>query len=144
MLAQQVLHAVNTQSLTHGVWKEHASITPLRLPEPSVQHGDSGFGQWRTAFLAAFADDAHTSARSKDEVFAFGPRDLRQAQTRLDRHQDKRVIAPPEPGAPARSGLIRVTEPGYKQIQSLRFSCVPLACRAYRCVVIRSPIGWDN
>ena len=39
-------------------------------------------------------------AASEDEVFAFGPGDLRHAQTRLDRHQNKRVVAPPEPGAP--------------------------------------------
>jgi hypothetical protein len=38
------------------------------------------------------------SAAFKHEVVAFGAGDLRQAQTRLDRHQDKRVIAPPEPG----------------------------------------------
>src|SRR6516225_4305979 len=40
------------------------------------------------------------STAFKHEVFAFGTGDLRQAQTRLDRHQDKRVTAPPEPGAP--------------------------------------------
>src|ERR1700730_5573725 len=44
------------------------------------------------------------SAGYKDDVFAFGPRDLRQAQTRLDRHQHERVIATPEPRAPVRSG----------------------------------------
>jgi hypothetical protein len=40
------------------------------------------------------------SATFKHEVVAFGACDLRQAQTRLDRHQDKRVIAPPEPVTP--------------------------------------------
>ena len=44
------------------------------------------------------------SVASEDEVFAFGPGDLRHAQTRLDRHQNKRVVAPPEPGVAIRSG----------------------------------------
>jgi hypothetical protein len=44
------------------------------------------------------------SAGSKDKVFAFDPRDLRQTQSRLNRHQDKRVIASPEPGVAVGGG----------------------------------------
>ncbi|MDA8051481.1 MAG: hypothetical protein M0002_16015 [Rhodospirillales bacterium] len=65
----------------------------------------STLGQWSTALLAAFADDPHMSAGSKDKVFAFDPRDLRQTQPRLNRHQDKRVIASPEPGVVNRPGF---------------------------------------
>ena len=44
------------------------------------------------------------SAGSKDKVFAFDPRDLRQTQPRLNRHQDKRVIASSEPGVAVGGG----------------------------------------
>lgn len=55
-----------------------------------------GLGQGRTTLIAAFADTAHMSAcGSKNKVFAFAAGRLRQAETRLHRHQNKRVIAPP-------------------------------------------------
>src|SRR6266568_48444 len=104
VFAQQILHAVNAQAFTLCVWKQQASIAPLRLTEPGVQNDDSRLSQWSTPLLAAFADDPHMSAGSKDKVFAFDPRDLRQTQTRLDRHQDKRMIASPEPGVAVGGG----------------------------------------
>src|SRR5260370_15396247 len=50
-----------------------------------------------TRFKCDWSSDV-CSSDLKHQVFAFGPGDLRQAQAGLHRHQDKRVIAPPEPG----------------------------------------------
>src|SRR5208283_4555193 len=61
----------------------------------------SGVHPWRLETAGVhrpFAAHPHMSAGSKDKVFAFDPRDLRQAQPRLNRHQDERVIASSEPG----------------------------------------------
>jgi hypothetical protein len=104
VLAQHVLHPVNAQRLAPGVGKQHLPVAPWRLTQPGLQYRGRRLGQWRASLLAAFADDADVSAGSEDEVLASGRSDLRQAQTCLDRHQDKRVIAPSEPGAPVRSG----------------------------------------
>ena len=81
-----------------------SSITALRLSQPGFQYGERGFGDGRTAFLATFADHAHVSAGSEDEILAFEPGHLGQAQTRLNGHQEKGVIAPAGPGALIRSG----------------------------------------
>src|SRR5215469_2735126 len=100
MFFQQMLHAMNAQALTLCIWKQKAFTASLRLRKPSSQHCNGWLGQWRTALLPTLADDAHMRAAFKHEVVAFGAGDFRQAQTRLDRHQDKRVITPPEPGTP--------------------------------------------
>src|SRR5260370_21664193 len=62
------------------------------------------FCQRCAALLAAFADHPHVSAGSEDQVRARGGGDLRKPQTRLDSREDKRVVAPSEPGALIRSG----------------------------------------
>ena len=90
----------DAQAPTLCIWKQQAFIASLRLTSPSFEYGNGRLGQRRTAFLAPLAEDPHVSTAFKHQIVAFGPRDLRQSQTRLDRHQDKRVIAPPEPGAP--------------------------------------------
>src|ERR1700691_2749161 len=60
------------------------------------------FCQRCAALLAAFADHAHVSTGADDQVLPRGGGDLREP--RLDSRQDKRVVAPSEPGALIRSG----------------------------------------
>ena len=70
MLGQQVLHAVDAETVAPGAGKEHVAVTALRFSKPGFQHGMCGFGERCATFFAALADQAQVSARPDDEVCA--------------------------------------------------------------------------
>src|SRR3990172_8444085 len=73
MLVQQVLHAMDAETFTHGTGKQHVTATSLRLTQPGFDHGECGSGDGCATFLAPLADDAYVSAGSEDEVLACEP-----------------------------------------------------------------------
>jgi hypothetical protein len=79
-------------------------IASLWFAQPGFQYGDRGFRQRSAPFLAALADHADVSTRTDCDILAFEPGHFGQTQTRLYRYQEKRVIAPAEPGALIGSG----------------------------------------
>ena len=108
MLVQQVLHPVDSQSLTFGAGKEHVLGAAWRLAQPGLQHGTGGFGQRRTAFLATLADDPQVSTASRDEVLSFEPGHFGQPKPRLHRREDEGVVASARPCASIRRRKQRV------------------------------------
>src|ERR1700694_3827173 len=96
---------MNAKTFTFGAGKQHLTFTALRLSQPGLQDCKCGFGDWRTAFLAALSDHVHVSAGSpEDEILTFEPGHLGQAQTGLYCDQDKGVITPARPGTLIWSG----------------------------------------
>ena len=71
MLGQQVLDAVDAETIAPGVREEHVAVAASRFSEPGFQHGKCGFGKRCAAFFAALADQTQVSARSDDEILAF-------------------------------------------------------------------------
>src|SRR3990172_13040310 len=93
MLGQQVLHAMDAETCTLGTGEQHVTAASWRFTQPGFHHGEGGSGEGDAALLAPLADDADVSAGSEDEVLACESGHLGYAQTRLDAHQEKSVIA---------------------------------------------------
>ena len=53
MLVQQVLDAVDAETVTFEVGEEHVSVTSLGLTQPGFQHGECGSGNRSTTLLTA-------------------------------------------------------------------------------------------
>jgi hypothetical protein len=71
MLVQQVLHAMNTESLPSGAGKQHGTVPSRWLVQPGCQHGTGGLGEGDTAFFTPLANHAHVRAGASDQVLAF-------------------------------------------------------------------------
>ena len=71
MLGQQVLDAVDAETIAPGVREEHVAVTALRFSKPGFQHGKRGFGKRCAALFAALADQSQMSAGPDDEILAF-------------------------------------------------------------------------
>jgi hypothetical protein len=95
----QVMHPVGAEARATGVREQHLAVPPRRFAEPGVQHDDRGFGQRGAPFLAALADHPDMRPRPEDDIGTGESGHFGQPEPRLHRHQEKRVIAPPEPGA---------------------------------------------
>ena len=76
MLVQQILHAMNGQSLASGAGKEHILNAAGWLAQPSLQNGTSRLRQWRTALFATLSYDPQVSAVSRDNVPSLEPGDF--------------------------------------------------------------------
>jgi len=104
MLVQQVLHAVDGETCAFGAGEQYVPMPWWRFTEPGFHHGACRSGKGCAAFLAPLADDAYVSPAAEDDVRAGEPGHLGNAQTRLDGHEEKGVIASAKPGALIRSG----------------------------------------
>src|SRR2546425_9931611 len=107
VFVQHVLHAVNRETAARGAGKEDVARATTWLTQPPLEHLACRAGQWRAALFPSFADDPHVRASAEDDVLAGEARHFGDAEAGLDRHQQKRVIAPAEPG-PLRSEERRV------------------------------------
>src|SRR5438445_3165749 len=107
MLVQQILHAMDGETVAHSTGEQHIPITALRLTQPSFHYSACGSGKRRAAFLAPLAHDAHVSTGAEYDVVAGEPGHLGYAQAGLYGQEKKRVIAPAEPAA-----LVRSSEQG--------------------------------
>src|SRR5208283_1697752 len=103
MLVQQVLHAVDAESLTSGVGKQDVSITSWWLPQPGLQDNEGRSGDGRTAFFAPLSHDPHMGTGSQNDVLTLESGHLREAQAGLYGQQNEGVITPARPSALIRS-----------------------------------------
>lgn len=71
MLAQHVLHAMDTQTIAFGAGKQDLPVAALSLPQPGGQDSLRGFGQRCTALLAAFGTRM-PSDEYRNELKKFG------------------------------------------------------------------------
>ena len=70
MFVQQVLHAMDAETLTFGIGKQYVVVPSLRLSHPGFQHGEGRLGNGCTASLASFADHLDVRTRAKDEALS--------------------------------------------------------------------------
>ena len=59
MLVEHVLHAVDAETFAFGIGEQDVSVTSLRLTQPGSQHGERGFSDGCTAFLAPLTNYPH-------------------------------------------------------------------------------------
>ena len=64
----------------------------MSLTQPTPQHQNSVFTQWRATALASFAFASYVRACTKQNVFAANPDKLRGAQAGLDSQRQERTI----------------------------------------------------
>jgi hypothetical protein len=98
MLGQEITRPVGAETTASGVRKEYLSITSLWLPQPSFQNGDRRLGEWCATLFATLTYHTDMRAAPQGEVLACESGHLREAQTGLYGHQEKRVIATAKPG----------------------------------------------
>jgi hypothetical protein len=98
MLVQQVLYAVDAETLAFGVGKQNVSVTSLWLTQPGFQDDKAGSGDGRTAFFAPLSNYPHVGTGSQDDVLALESGHLREAQAGLYGQQYEGVITPARPG----------------------------------------------
>ena len=79
MLVQQVLHAVDAESLTSGVGKQDVSITSWWLTQPGLQDNEGGSGDGRTAFFAPLSNYPDVGTGSQNDVLTLESGHLREA-----------------------------------------------------------------
>jgi hypothetical protein len=108
MLGHQIFHRVGAQPRPAGRWEQHLLVTTRWFAPPCFQDGDCGFGEGRTPLLAALADDADVSARAEGHIVPGEPRQFGQPESRLDGHQEQRMIAAAEPRTRTGRGEQRV------------------------------------
>src|SRR5215469_6567981 len=70
MLVQQVLDAVDGETLTSGIGKQNVFVTSWRFPQPGFQHRSRGSSDGCTAFLTSLFDYVHVGAGSQDEILS--------------------------------------------------------------------------
>src|SRR5262249_27177390 len=93
------MHTIGAETAAPGIREQHVLMASLRFAQPGFQDSDRGFRQRRAPFLTALTDYTDMSARTECDIGTFEPGHFRQTQTRLYRNQQKRVVAPAEPGA---------------------------------------------
>src|SRR5450830_374249 len=73
VFVQYVLHTVDGEPFANCAGKQDLIAASLRFSKPGLEHRECRFGNWRAAFLTAFADDTHVRAGAKNEIFALEP-----------------------------------------------------------------------
>ena len=77
-------------------------MSALGLAHPGIQHCTGWFSQWRTASLAALADDPYMGANPHDHILALQSGQLRDAKAGLHGCENKCVITSSCPGSSVR------------------------------------------
>src|SRR5271168_3792037 len=108
MAEQQIMHGVRAKRCTAKVGKQNLPVAPRRLAKPCLQDGHGGFGKRYTSFLSALSDYTHMNSRPESEIIASQAAHFRLTESGLRSDQEKRVIAPSEPGALIRRGEQRL------------------------------------